>query len=511
MPLSPRTLLVMLQLLLSLMLTLLACTHPPATDSPAPQDNVIDTVDADPDDDDIEEVPEDTAGLVNVTDADPFDPNTTYTWSLDISDQQVDIINAAGTSSYYGVDTHIYGYADALTVTTLDERSSVVFLKPEVQIGGEMNWCVLPCKAQILTDLDQYTDGQSMGGYDNIKLGNMLYGGPYAEFFMYNVYFPAQGVNSPRAAYAWFLPSYLSYLPLDYLVMEQTKEDYMDRVYGPGNWLMAYEGYGDIGSGSWNYPSCQAGDCDDTVLEEIETDLNASIENNSVIDFLDRRYLGGHERFFAYCSAEKMVGQWDGYCDAAHNYTLIVVANPDDPTHPFIDLVEHSLDLALNPDWAYGGYGIFGYGYLMQACNADEVCATDYVAFLKAKNAEWGANVSAYEAQLDAQDDYLTSIGMQYDDYPGRLASNKAFIEGQEQVITDLIFAYENPCLSPDTGFYRGGGGFGWDTGGGGCSDTGSADTGTADTGSGSDTGSAVDTAPPPIDSGDTAAIDTGM
>lgn len=451
-----------MQALFALFPLMVGCFTQPTENLKTVDTEIVDTT---PTDDAIESVP--STAPVDLTDANPVDPNTSYTWRFEISDEEVALINAAGGSSYYDVDTHIYGYADSLTATTLDGISSIVFEKPQVQLGGEMNLCTLPCKAQLITDLNENVDGQTMGGYDNIKFGNLLYGGAYAEYWMYNSYFPSQGVNSPMAAYAWVEPSYLGYLPLDYLAQEMTKEDFLDNTYGPGNWLMAYEGYGDIGNGSANFPSCQAGVCDDTVLTEIETDLNTSIENSTVMDFLDRRYLGRHEGFFAYCAAEKMVGQWDGYCDAAHNYTMVVVANPENPSQPFIDLVPHSLDLALNLDWDYSWYGLFGGGYMVQACyNSADGCADAYVDFLESKNEEWASNVDLYEAQLDAQNEYLESIDMQYSDYPGWLANNKTYIEERPDNIAAMIDSYRNPCASPDTGWrgVRGGGGW-YDTG----------------------------------------------
>lgn len=478
--------------MLSLLLLLASCSNP----KPEPSDTVSSPSITDtgmP----VEVVPGDEPDApVDLTDANPFDPNTTYTWRFEISDEQVDLLNAAAQSSYYGdVDSHIYGYADSITATTMDDVSSIMFEKPEVEVGGEMNLCTLPCKAQLIVDLNENVGGQTMGGYDNIKFGNMLYGGPYAEYWMYNSYFPSQDVNSPMAAYAWAEPSFLGYLPLDYLAMEMTKEDFMDNTYGPGNWLMAFEGYGDLGGGSANYPSCQAGVCNDAVLTEIDADLSASIEAGTVMDFLDRRYVGGHERFFAYCAAEKMVGQWDGYCDAAHNYTMVIVVNPENPDQPFIDLVPHSLDLALNPDWDYSWYGLFGYGFLVQACynSASDGCADAYVSFLETKNEEWAANVEVYEAQLDAQNEYLVSIEMEYDDYPGKLASNKAYIEGRYDTIATQIENYRNPCATPDTGWYSGFGGGGYETGVDPCA---IVDTGIGtDTGHGGDTAAPIDTA----------------
>lgn len=468
--------------------------EPTTTDSPA---SIADTGAP------IEIVPGTEPTPVDLTDANPVDPTTTFKWRFEISDAEVDLLNAAAASGYYSdVDSHIYGYADSISATTMDGISSIVFEKPEVEIGGEMNLCTLPCKAQLIVDLNENVDDQAMGGYDNIKFGNLLYGGAYAEYWMYNTYFPNQGVNSPMAAYAWVEPSYLGYLPLDYLAMEMTKEDFLNNTYGPGNWLMAYEGYGDIGNGSSNYPSCQAGVCDDAVLTELDTDINTSIENGMVIDFLDRRYLGGHERFFAFCAAEKMVGQWDGYCDASHNYTMVIVANPENPSQPFIDLVEHSLDLALSPTWDYSWYGVFGNGYIVQACrNSTDGCADAYVDYLEAKNEEWAANVEVFEAQLDAQNEYLTSIDMQYDDYPQHLADNKSYIEGRHDSVATMIENYRNPCAAPDTGWYGGWGGGGYDTGIDPCA--------IVDTGFGSDTGSGYDTAALPAD--DTAAGDTGL
>lgn len=482
---------------LSLFVLLLASCAPRSAVSDSSDSSAVDsTTDTDSG---MNDVPDDASGKVDLANANPFDPSTTYTWRFEYTDDEVNLINAAG-STYYGVDTHIYGYADSLTVTTLDERSSIMFEKPEVSIGGEMNYCVLPCKAQLIVDLNEYHKKQLMGGYDNLKFGNMLYGGPYEEFFENNVYFPSIGINTPMQAYGWMDASYLGYLPLDYEVQEMVKEDFLDRTYGVDGWLMAFEGSGDIGSGSSYFPICQAGDCDDAVLTEIETDAIASRDNGTFINFLDRRYLGGSERFFSYCGGEKMVGQWDGYCDATHNYDWVIVVNPDDSTQPFFDLVPHSLDLTLNPDYDYGWYGIFGGSFLVQAClvSADG-CADAYVTHLEAMNESWYANVDLYEAQLDAQNAYLESIDMQYGDYPGWLSSNKNFIEDRYDTITGFIASYYNPCLSVDTGWYRG-----WDTGGSsGCSDTGGTET--TDTGSGSDTGSGGDTAV------DTAApADTG-
>lgn len=456
-----------MQTLLSLFLLIVGCFTQPTEKPPTTDAEITDTA---PVDDTVETVP--SAELEDLTDANPVDPNTSYTWRFEFTAEEVALVNAGASYGYYGVDTHIYGYADSLTATTLDGVSSIVFEMPQVELGGQMNLCLLPCKAQLKVDLGENVDGQAMGGIRKIKFGNMLYGGPYEEFFENNFYFPSIGVKTAPQAYGWMEASYLGYLPLDYEVQEMVKEDFLDETYGVGGWEMAYEGSGDIGRGSGYFPTCQAGDCDDTVLEEIETDAKSAVANGTVLDFLDRRFLGGRERFFNFCGGEKLVGQWDGYCDAIHNYDLVIVVNPDDASQPFFDLITHSLDLTLNPDYDYSWYGLFGGSYLMQGCySSADGCGDAYVSHLETMNENWAANVDLYEAQLDAQDAYLDSIGMQYSDYPGWLASNKTFVEERHDNVAAMIDNYRNPCATPDTGGFGGfGGGGGYDTGGG-CGD----------------------------------------
>lgn len=430
---------------------------------------------------------------------DVWDQGKVFRYYVSIDDQQLAILNSMG-SVWYG-DTHMYPYADFLVVWD-EEGNCGLIQKPEVQILGEMNWTALPGKAALGFDTDEFVPNQELGGDEKPSFRSGLYGGHFREPFMYNYLIPSFGYVSKDVVWQWLSADFWGGLPedggfqLDYQLHRRWKKDQLNKEFGKNGWVAAWEGFGDFKNTSWiTYPSCQEAQdkqgCDDTLLDPFAQALESPDEHGGIIAVLDTFMEGGHEAFFTFWASELLMGQWDGYYAAQHNYVVVLLANGR-----FVFL-HHSLDLAMNKDFEFGSQ-LFGSSVATQACYANDACATAFVDHLEQMNVQWQESVPAYVEELERMYVFLDEHEMLFKEDPKDLQDLQIWITDRPETIELLIQRYRECGLTSIYPQLAGGG----DTAFWG-------DTGTpcvVDTGGGSGGDSASDTGTLPSDS-----VDSGV
>jgi hypothetical protein len=313
------------------------------------------------------------------------------TFKFVVSDEQLSIMNQRYNGG--GGPIYLYGnqygdiyqpggnaggdttFVDHLFATnTVGETAD--FGKTEVKLVGESTgraWTTssLP---NFRVDTNEFTKGQKLGGYENVRFNNAIVGSIFREKFTFDFYRDL-GYPAPQATYAWVQTSvWGDEVKVPYVAVEVYKRDFCKNreEYFGGECPNMWEFPGDFGQGRFTDPeACQFSECDATRVSELDAIVADTRPGpgykEALAEYLD--WDSFHE--FQCLSWIFVTGD-----DALHNMNNFVLVERPDGKFQYLP---YSIDISFGQDW-YRYVELPGQNTVARGCQADPDCWADTVA-----------------------------------------------------------------------------------------------------------------------------------
>jgi hypothetical protein len=264
-----------------------------------------------------------------------------------------------------------------LFVTTAgDEPATADFGKIQVHLVGSTTgraWTSdsLP---NFKLDVDEFIDGNRIGGEEHLRLNNALVGTIFREKLVYDI-FNRLGYPAPRASFAWVSGSVWGPgVAVPYVVVESYKRQFCERrveQLGGGCPNMWEFSFGDVGYGLLELPeNCQLRECDSRRATEFEAMVVGTAPGagfkDALIDWVD------WDAFHRYQCLSWMLELFD---DTVHSWFNTVLVERADGRFQFLPF---SVDVSFTSE--YGPVTLAGVSSLASGCQSDTQCWADTIA-----------------------------------------------------------------------------------------------------------------------------------
>lgn len=425
---------------------------------------------------------------------DPYDPVSIVSYTLDIDDTTLAMLDALGYGWWtYGTTyDQISMFAASVTVEA-PGCEPIVFEEPRVDTGRQMGWQSPYGEASWIVEYNEIHGDQELGGYDDARYWAPTYDGPVNEMWVYEYVMDYVGlVSHRRASWMKFRTTWWGNQQAIYNALEPIEDDYMTRVGANALW----EGY-DIGVWPGGSAVCKAGACDDAgdrasaCYDRLMalSDPDALIaETGDCYDWAEIAQVMAVQDWFSH---------WDG-C-GSNNCFAFMSGNPDDPSAWKVSLGITGIDLLLSEEFTPVELTDFVWtggtaGWYCKADASEGGCRDQYAASIRTLSDL--ARNGTMEQDLRTVYALRQSDGVALDGDDAWVESSVAWVTERPDYADAGLEALIYPCGRPDTGdtaldFVVMGGGVIWETGGyvDPCAKDTAADTGWIQGGGFPDTG----------------------
>lgn len=270
----------------------------------------------------------DGKGACDLDGIDPYDPDVALGFGiLNLTEEDAEALAAMG---YGGGDW--YTDYDQLSVeeevtidisVTVPGCEEVIVPGVAAEIGRQMGWEAPAVDAETSwrIDLNTTEDTADIGGYDNLRWWSELYGGPIAEYWLYN--YALHYLPDTKGRRAAFMTLQTNYWPEDtrvtYNNLEPYNEDMLGRDYGNG-WIAMYEG-----DPLWM--ECQVGSCNDTRLQECLDSIPVYENSDRLLEETSSCF--DWNNIAASYAWETYFGHWDGLGSPHNGYIEELGTEPE--------------------------------------------------------------------------------------------------------------------------------------------------------------------------------------
>lgn len=265
-------------------------------------------------------------------------------------------------------------YVESLFVTTPDGRTADFGQLSVHIIGGSTLRPWTPTTIPNLRlDMDYFTQGLRLDGYEHLRLNNNLVGSIFRERVTLELY-RKLGYPAPRAQYAWVGSNIWGDAWIPYTMVQVYKKSFCAEYaeqWGGGCENM-WEFYGDFGGGVFDVPeSCQSDECENTrVLELEQAVVNAPYGEGF------KAALEGWIDWDAYHEFQCLSWILSVPDDAIHSNNNVLLVERSDGLFQYLP---YSTDISLGQDW-FSDVPLAGQNSISQGCQNDPSCWADTVA-----------------------------------------------------------------------------------------------------------------------------------
>lgn len=315
-------------------------------------------------------------------------------------------------------------YVDSLFVTTAGpEPLTADFGKIQTRLIGQSTsrpWSptTLP---NLRLNMDGYTDGMRLGGFEHVRFNNNLVGSIFREKLTLDLY-RAMGYPAPLATFAWVGSNVWGEdLAIPYTLTEVYKKSLCKRHADDlgGGCVNMWEFAGDLGWGALGSPdTCQTDECDPGRALDLETLLLDTPPGPGFKD--DMKDWIAWDEFHQFQCLSWILATGD---DALHNQNNVLLVERADGLFQYLP---YSVDISLGQDW-YPTVELPGHNLVSTGCQNDEACWADTIATCKSMLEEF-ADLDPI-GRLDTMYSDLEAEGMLRGGDEGRYESLRSWFE----------------------------------------------------------------------------------
>lgn len=253
-------------------------------------------------------------------------------------------------------------WADDLQVTNASTGATKHYGKIELRFVGQSTrrpWARIP---NFRLDMDEFTPGQQLAGYEHLRLNNGQVSGIYREAIANRVW-ATLGYPTPRIGFAWAeAPGQWGTIRVPYTLVEVYKRAWCERAFGAGNCKNMWEGVGSFRDVARH---CQINNCENTRMDEM-----VSVLENTPMTPGYEAALAPYIDWDAYRSFQCLSWITGTGDDLVHNNNNIVPVERADGKFQFLP---YSIDISAGQQW-YPQVGLLGQTPLAMGCQNDPQC-----------------------------------------------------------------------------------------------------------------------------------------
>ena len=268
-----------------------------------------------------------------------------------------------GFGDLYNIGSGDVTYADDLIITDAVDGETESVGKVQLKLIGQSTfrtWAHIP---NLRVDTNQFTMGNTLAGYEHLRLNNGQVGSIYREAIAHRVW-RALGYYGSQTNFVWAeAPNqWGATVSVPYTLIEVYKEGWCEAYMPGGSCPNMWEGYGGIRA---LVGQCQIGTCDDTPLIALADRVDATAPGAGftaatadLVDWDDWR---------TFQCLSWITGTGDDYIHNMNN--LVIVESLDGRMH----FLPYSIDISAAQEW-YSDTHLLGFSELASGCQNDPAC-----------------------------------------------------------------------------------------------------------------------------------------